>query len=55
MPEMRRSMCRPQPSLLSRLNCKPCNHVLFFMVGVGLGALFLRNKELNADRQKEEK
>ncbi|XP_017069049.1 uncharacterized protein LOC108106482 [Drosophila eugracilis] len=40
-----RRVCRPMPSLLARLNCTPCNRVLFFMIGVGLGVLFVRNKD----------
>ncbi|XP_023160377.1 uncharacterized protein LOC111592426 [Drosophila hydei] len=55
MPEMRRSSCRPQPSLLSRLNCKPCNRVLFFMAGVGVGVIYLRNKDQLDEQEKSEK
>ncbi|XP_016928863.1 uncharacterized protein [Drosophila suzukii] len=40
-----RRVCRPMPSLLARLNCTPCNRVLFFVIGVGLGVLFVRNKD----------
>ncbi|EDW61727.2 uncharacterized protein [Drosophila virilis] len=48
MKEMRRS-CRPQPSLISRLNCKPCNRVLFFIAGVGSGVYYIRHKEQIAE------
>lgn len=42
--EIRRT-CRPQPSFLSRLNCPQCNRVLFFMIGVGIGVVWVRNKD----------
>ncbi|XP_068145881.1 uncharacterized protein [Drosophila tropicalis] len=42
--EIRRT-CRPQPSFLSRLNCPQCNRVLFFVIGVGLGVVWVRNKD----------
>ncbi|XP_034654463.1 uncharacterized protein LOC117892362 [Drosophila subobscura] len=41
--EIRRT-CRPQPSLLARFNCTQCNRLMFFMVGVGAGVLYIRNK-----------
>ncbi|XP_017053911.1 uncharacterized protein LOC108096655 [Drosophila ficusphila] len=49
-----RRVCRPMPSLLARLNCTPCNRVLFFVIGVGLGVLFVRNKDdKSGDKKKD--
>ncbi|XP_064543276.1 uncharacterized protein LOC135431862 [Drosophila montana] len=48
MKEMRRA-CRPQPSLISRLNCKTCNRVLFFIAGVGSGVFYIRHQEQIAE------
>ncbi|XP_030369140.1 uncharacterized protein LOC115620151 [Scaptodrosophila lebanonensis] len=48
-----RRVCRPQPSLFSRLNCLPCNRMFFFMVGVGIGVYWTRIKERIAEETKE--
>ncbi|XP_017087157.2 uncharacterized protein [Drosophila bipectinata] len=44
-----RRVCHPMPSLLSRFNCTPCNRVLFFVIGVGLGMFFVNNKNSQKD------
>ncbi|XP_017006049.1 uncharacterized protein [Drosophila takahashii] len=49
-----RRVCRPMPSLLARLNCTPCNRVLFFVIGVGLGVLFVRNKDDKGNKKKKD-
>ncbi|XP_017037181.1 uncharacterized protein [Drosophila kikkawai] len=49
-----RRVCRPMPSLLARLNCTPCNRVVFFLVGVGLGVFFVRNKD-SKDKSSDKK
>ncbi|EDW32377.1 GL11602 [Drosophila persimilis] len=52
--EIRRNPCR-SPSILARLNCVECNRLLIFMVGVGLGALYIRkfNEAPQTDKKKK--
>ncbi|EDV36099.1 uncharacterized protein Dana_GF19792 [Drosophila ananassae] len=50
-----RRVCHPLPSLLSRFNCTPCNRVLFFVIGVGIGVFFVNNKNSKKDSKGDSK
>lgn len=55
-----RPTCRPQPSLLQRLNCTACNRLFFFFIGFTAAYIYENIKEkereeANKDPKQKEK